>query len=266
MASFVTLSIQFLGTGTSTGVPVIGCDCPRCTSTDPRDRRLRSSVVFRHGETTLLVDTTPDLREQALASGLRRVDGVLFTHAHADHTAGLDELRSFNALQDEHIPIWATPETGEELATRFAYAFADTFPRYGIKPDLTLHRIDGPFEVAGLTVTPIPIMHGWLPIVGFRIGDIAYLTDLKTIPDESLPLLQNLDVLVVTALRNTPHPAHLTIDEALVEIERLAPKRAYLTHISHDFGLYREVAPTLPEHVHIAIDGLTVDADKQEHP
>jgi phosphoribosyl 1,2-cyclic phosphate phosphodiesterase len=258
----VTLSIEFLGTGTSTGVPVIGCDCPRCTSTDPRDRRLRSSVVIRQDDVTLLIDTTPDLREQALQAKLRQIDAVLYTHPHADHTAGLDELRSFNAIQNEHIPIWATPETAEELQARFAYAFANTFPRYGLKPDLALNLIDGPFAVNGVAVTPIPIMHGWMPIIGFRVGGIAYLTDLKTIPDESRALLEDVDILVITALRNTPHPAHLTLDEALAEIERIAPKRAFLTHISHEFGLYTEVQPNLPEHVSIGIDGTIVESRK----
>ncbi|MEJ7837418.1 MAG: MBL fold metallo-hydrolase [Thermomicrobiales bacterium] len=251
----MTLSLQFLGTGTSTGVPVIGCDCHVCRSDDSRDRRLRSSVVIRSDETTILIDTTPDLREQALQADLRQLDAVLFTHAHADHTAGLDELRSFNALQNEHIPVWATRETGVELESRFAYAFADTFPRYGLKPDLTLSHIMGPFQVNELTVTPIPIMHGRLPIVGFRIGDIAYLTDLKTYPESSADLLKGLDILVITALRQDPHPAHLTLAESLLEIERIAPKRAFLTHISHDFGLYKDVADSLPAHVQIGIDG-----------
>lgn len=257
----MTVSLQFLGSGTSTGVPVIGCDCETCRSSDPHDRRLRSSVVIKVDETTLLVDTTPDLREQALQANLRHIDAVLFTHAHADHTAGLDELRSFNALQQQHIPVWATSETGVELQSRFSYAFADTFPRYGIKPDLTLNTIEGPFEVNGVTVTPIPIMHGWLPIIGFRVADIAYLTDLKTIPDASRPLLDNLDVLVITALRSAPHPAHLTIEEALAEIATIGPKRAFFTHISHDFGLYSEVEPTLPKHVHVGFDGLLVNSE-----
>lgn len=254
----MTLSLEFLGTGTSTGVPVIGCDCQICRSNDPRDRRLRSSVVFRDGETSILIDTSPDLREQALQARLRHVDAVLFTHAHADHTAGLDELRSFNALQQQHIPIWATGATGLELQTRFAYAFVQTFPHYGVTPDLTLHTIEGPFGVGSTQVTPLPIMHGSLPIIGFRIGDVAYLTDLKTIPEATRPLLEELDVLVITALRQTPHPAHLTIEGALEEIASIGPKRAFLTHISHDFGLYSEIAPKLPDHVQIATDGLVV--------
>jgi phosphoribosyl 1,2-cyclic phosphate phosphodiesterase len=255
----VTVSLEFLGTGTSTGVPVIGCDCEVCRSTDPRDQRFRASVIIRTGETTILVDTSPDLRQQALRSGFRHLDAVLFTHAHADHTAGLDELRSFNAMQQEHIPIWATEATGAELQTRFAYAFANAFSRYGIAPDLTLNQIPAsPFMVGPTEVTPLPIMHGWLPIIGFRVGNIAYLTDLKTIPDETRPLLAGIDVLVITALRQSPHPAHLTIEEALVEIDAIGPKQAYLTHISHDFGLYDRVAATLPDNVHIATDGLLV--------
>lgn len=238
---------------------MIGCDCAVCHSSDQRDRRLRSSVVIRSDDTTILIDTTPDLRAQSLRANLRHLDAVLFTHAHADHTAGLDELRSFNAIQNEHIPVWATRETGDELQSRFAYAFVDTFPSYGLKPDLTLNEIDGPFQINELTVTPIPIMHGRLPILGFRIGDIAYLTDLKSYPDASAGLLQDLDVLVITALRQDPHPAHLALSEALLQIEEIAPKRAWLTHISHSFGFYEAVAPTLPKHVRIAIDGELIE-------
>lgn len=238
---------------------MIGCDCPVCTSDDPRDRRLRSSVLVRAGEVSILIDTSPDLREQALRAGFRRLDAVLYTHAHADHTAGLDELRVYNLMQQRHLPVWSTPETGNDLETRYGYAFEDTFPRYGMKPDLDLHAFDGPFDVAGVTVTPIPIMHGYLPIVGYRIGDLAYLTDLKVIPETSLPLLEGVDTLVITALRQAQHPAHMTLDEAIATIGQIGPRQAWLTHISHDLGLYRDVAPTLPGHVRLATDGEIID-------
>jgi phosphoribosyl 1,2-cyclic phosphate phosphodiesterase len=256
----VNVSLEFLGTGTSSGVPAIGCDCAVCQSSDVRDQRLRASVLFRVGDTTILIDTSPDLRQQALRSGFRHLDAVLFTHAHADHTAGLDELRAFNGMQQEHIPIWATEATGAELQTRFAYAFANAFPRYGVAPDLTLNVIDGPFDVGPVRVTPLPILHGWLPILGFRIGDVAYMTDLKTIPDETRPLLEDLDVLVITALSQGSHPAHLTLAEALGEVASIGAQRTYLTHIAHGLGLYEQVAPTLPQNVFLALDGMKIES------
>jgi len=254
------IELEFLGTGTSTGVPVIGCDCAVCHSTDPHDTRLRASVVFRVGDVTLLVDTSPDLRYQALRSDLRRVDAILFTHMHADHTAGMDEMRRFNALQQAWIPAYAPENAAKDLRGRFAYAFRDDFPIFGLKPDLDLHIVDDaqPFEVAGVTVQPIPIMHGRLPILGYRIGDVAYLTDVKTIPNASMELLQGLDVLVLTALRQTEHPAHMRLDEALAMVDRLQPRRAYLTHVGHDMGFHAEIEAMLPPNVHLAYDGLKV--------
>jgi phosphoribosyl 1,2-cyclic phosphate phosphodiesterase len=237
---------------------VIGCDCAVCRSPDPRDSRFRASVLIRQGRSILLVDTAPELRLQMLASDTRRVDAVLFTHAHADHTAGLDELRRFCELQQQHIPVYATAATAAELRGRFGYAFADLFPFYGATPDLTLHEIDGPFTVAGIDVTPVPVLHGSLPIVGFRFGAMAYVTDAKSVPAESLPLLRDLDVLVINALRQRPHPAHLSLDEALAVIAELRPRRAFLTHIAHEMGRHAEVAPTLPAGVTLAYDDLVV--------
>lgn len=258
------IELEFLGTGTSTGVPVIGCDCAVCRSVDPHDTRLRASVLFRVGGVTLLVDTSPDLRYQALRSGVRRVDGLLFTHMHADHTAGIDEIRRFNAMQQAWIPAWAPANAARDLRERFGYAFRDDFPAFGFKPDLELHTVDGtePFEVAGVTVQPVPIMHGTLPILGYRIGDIAYLTDVKTIPDEAMPLLEGLDVLVLTALRQHQHPAHMTLEESLAMIERIGPKRAYLAHIGHDMGFHAEIGAGLPENVYLAYDGLRVGEER----
>lgn len=256
------IELEFLGTGTSTGVPVIGCDCYVCRSSDPRDTRLRASVVFRVDGVTLLVDTSPDLRFQALRAGLREVDAVLFTHMHADHTAGIDDMRRFNAASQAWIPAWAPANAVKDLRERFAYAFRDDFPVFGMKPDLTLHEIDldhpAPFDVAGVRVQPVPIIHGRLPITGFRVGDIAYLTDLKTIPDASLPLLEGLDAVVLTALRRSNHPAHNTLEEALALVERLAPRRAYFTHIGHDMGLHGEIEPLLPANVALAVDGQVI--------
>lgn len=257
------MEITFLGTGTSTGVPVIGCDCEVCQSTDPRDARLRCSIVVRTETTTVLVDTSPDLRTQVLRDPFDRFDAVLFTHAHADHTAGLDELRRYNAMQQQHLPVWADAGTTLSLRERFAYSFVDQFPVYGVKPDLTLHEIDGPFRVDDLDVQPIPVMHGRLPILGYRFGSIAYLTDVKTIPDASRELLRDLDVLVLTALRKKPHPAHLGLDEALAVAESLRPRHTLFTHVAHDMGRYAEVAPTLPSGMGLAYDWQRVMIDER---
>ncbi len=254
------LDLTFLGTGTSTGVPVIGCDCEVCQSTDPRDARLRASVLVRTPDTTILIDTSPDLRVQMLAARPPRIDAVLFTHAHADHTAGLDELRRFNVMQGERIPVWATEATASDLEKRFSYAFDHSFSFFGGKPDLDLHIFDpqAPITVAGIEVVPITIEHGRLPIVGYRIGGLVYVTDVKTIPESSRPLLDDADVLVVTALRRKEHVAHMNLDQALETIARHRPKRAYLTHLAHEMGLYADVAPLLPPNVEIATDSLTV--------
>lgn len=209
----------------------------------------------------LLIDTTPDLRAQVLREPFDRFDGVLFTHSHADHTAGIDELRRYNAMQQQHLPAWADEGTSHELRTRFEYVFADSYPVYGVVPDLSLHTIEGPFQVGDLDVIPIPVMHGRLPILGFRFGSIAYLTDVKTIPEASLPLLQDLDVLVLTALRRNPHPAHLSLDEALELAELLQARHTLFTHIAHEMGRYEEVSPLLPANTDLAYDGLRVTVD-----
>ena len=256
-------TLTLLGTGTSTGVPIILCDCDVCTSPDPRDRRLRASALLQTDQATILIDTSPDLREQMLTARPHRIDGVVFTHAHADHTAGLDELRRFNIVQEKWIPVWATPQTAGELRQRFGYAFEHTYKFFGAKPDLELREFDQsqPLHVAGEALVPVPINHGSLPIVGFRYGNAAYITDVKTIPEDSRPMLEGLDVLVLTALRQNEHPAHMNLAEALATIEELRPRRAYLTHVAHDLGRYAEIAPTLPPNVVLATDGLTIELD-----
>jgi phosphoribosyl 1,2-cyclic phosphate phosphodiesterase len=258
------ITLDFLGTGTSTGVPVIGCDCEVCTSPDPRDARLRSSVIVQQDATTVLVDTAPDLRAQLLRDPVPRIDAILYTHAHADHTAGLDELRRYNAMQQQHLPVWASRDTAGNLTHRFDYAFVDQYPVYGVIPDLTLHVIDDarPFRIGPMEIVPVPVMHGRLPILGYRFGSIAYLTDVKTIPETSLPLLRDLDVLVLTALRRHPHPAHMALDEALAAVELLQPRHTLFTHVAHDMGRYEVVAPTLPPNVDLATDGLRVVVDE----
>jgi phosphoribosyl 1,2-cyclic phosphate phosphodiesterase len=254
----IVIDLTFLGTGTSTGVPVIGCDCATCTSAEPRDQRLRASVHLAVDGQSILVDTSPDMRTQMLRAKIRHIDAVLYTHMHADHTAGLDELRRYNALQQARIPAYADASTAAELVERFGYAFGDPFSWFGGKPDLDLTVFDGPFTVGGITVTPVPVMHGTLPIVGFRIGTLAYLTDAKTIPASSMALLQDLDTLVITALRPNDHPAHMSLGEALATIEILRPKRAFLSHLGHEMGPYAEVEPLLPEHVRLATDNLRI--------
>ena len=249
--------LTFLGTGTSNGVPMIGCRCPVCTSDDPRDRRSRTSALVRHGGLTLLIDTATELRAQALALGLDSVDAVLFTHAHADHTGGFDDLRRFNELAERHLPIYAGPETAALLRHKFAYAFEDVFPFYGGKPDLILHEVDGPFQIAGVHIVPIPVWHGKTPVLGYRFGDLAYVTDAKDVPTSSRGLLAGVEVLVLNALRERPHPTHLSLTEAVEIIEEIAPREAYLTHISHELG-HRVAVDLLPPHVHPAHDGLTI--------
>lgn len=254
------IDLTFLGTGTSTGIPVIGCDCETCRSADSRDTRLRTSVLIESEGKTILIDASPDLRLQMIRTGTTRIDAVLFTHAHADHTAGLDELRRYNQMQKMRIPVWATEATARDLNQRFAYAFDHSFAYFGGKPDLDLHLIDEhrPFAIDDLTVTPVPVFHGRMPIVGFRIGDLAYVTDVRTIPDASIALLRDLDVLILTALRKEEHPAHLSLTEALDVIADLRPRRAFLTHLGHDMGRMADVEGLLPPHVRIAIDGLVV--------
>jgi phosphoribosyl 1,2-cyclic phosphate phosphodiesterase len=249
--------ITFLGTGTSNGIPVIGCDCHVCRSTDPRDRRGRTSALVRFGEHAILIDVATELRSQALANEIRRVDAVLITHAHADHIGGLDDLRRFNELQQQRIPIYADPNTANVLRERFAYTLNEVFPFFGGKPDLDLFDVTGPFALFGQEIVPVPVLHGRLPILGYRIGDLAYVTDAKEIPDSSRDLLRDLDVLVLNGLRPRPHPTHLGFAEAVAIIEELRPRRAYLVHLSHESS-HVEAESYLPAGIAVAWDGLTV--------
>jgi phosphoribosyl 1,2-cyclic phosphate phosphodiesterase len=249
--------ITFLGTGTSNGIPVIGCDCDVCRSADPRDRRGRTSALVRVNERSILIDTATELRAQALANDVRRVDAVLMTHAHADHTGGFDDLRRFNELQGQHIPVYADPGTASMLRERYAYTFLDLFPFYGGKPDLILHEIEGPFDLYGQEIVPIPVFHGRMPITGFRIGDLAYVTDAKEIPTSSLDLLHDLDVLVLNGLRERSHPTHLNFSEAIEVVRAVRPRRAYLVHLSHETG-HADAERLLPADIEVAWDGLVI--------
>lgn len=251
------LTLTFLGTGTSNGVPMIGCDCEVCTSSDPKDFRNRTSAYLVWGNQHLLIDTATELRLQALNLGIRQVDAVLFTHAHADHTGGFDELRRFNELAQAHLPVYAGPDTADVLRERFAYAFEDVFPFYGGKPDLILHEVRGPFEIAGKTIVPIPVTHGRTNVLGYRFGPLAYVTDAKIVPESSIELLEGVDTLVINALRERPHPTHLSIADALEIIWRVAPRCAYLVHLSHEIS-HAAASALLPPNVEVAYDGLTI--------
>ncbi len=251
------LTILVLGSGTSVGVPTIGCKCRVCRSSDPRDRRLRPSILLRYNGRCVLVDTTPDFRQQALRAGLDRLDAVLFTHAHADHVMGLDDIRPLNHVMRGPIPVYGSPETLAAIRRIFDYVFSDS-PSESSVPRLALHPLDGgPFELFGLQVTPVPLKHGRGDVYGFRFGAAAYLTDHSEIPEESLALLENLDVLFLDALRHRPHPTHTTVARALEYVARLQPRRAFLTHICHDLP-HEETEQSLPPHVRLAYDGLEI--------
>jgi len=250
------LEITFLGTGTSHGIPMIGCSCAVCTSGDPRDKRNRAAAAVRLTDgRVILIDTPPELRISAIATGLRRVDAVLFTHGHADHILGMDDLRRFNNLRNGTIDCYANADTVATLRRVFGYAERpyDNPDR----PSVTFSVLDGPAEVCGVTVTPIPLRHGRRGIFGYRIGDFAYCTDCSAIPEASWPLLEGLDLLVLGALRITPHPAHFTIAQAVEAIERIRPRRALLTHMAHE-STHADLAAMLPDGVAPAFDGLCV--------
>jgi phosphoribosyl 1,2-cyclic phosphate phosphodiesterase len=252
------MRITFLGTGTSNGIPVIGCSCPVCTSTDPRDKRTRTSAIVESDSRTLLIDTSPELRLQMVANGFSRIDAVLFTHAHADHVAGFDDLRSFNYINQAPLDVHADAWTSGLIRERFAYAFENPFPFYGGKPDLNLHIFDGPFTAAGVEVVPFQVGHGRWTVTGFRFGALVYLTDAKIVPPAAVDAMRGAEVLVINGLRDRPHPVHLSIPESLEIIEEVRPRRAYLTHLSHDVG-HAELSARLPDNVHVAYDGLSLD-------
>jgi phosphoribosyl 1,2-cyclic phosphate phosphodiesterase len=253
--------VTFLGTGTSSGVPMIGCHCEVCRSTDPRDTRLRPSIyVDIPGHAAILVDTTPDFRQQALTHGIERIDAVLFTHSHADHILGLDELRRFNWMQGAPIPCYASVDTWAHIRRTFYYAF-DGAPRIGGGvPKLEPHDITGPVVVNGVHVTPVPLWHGDTSILGFRFGRFAYLTDCSRLADEAWAIIDGVETLVIDALRERPHTTHFTVDEALEVIARVKPRRAYTTHMSHELG-HAATSARLPEGVELAYDGLVLEVD-----
>ena len=254
------MKVTLLGTGTSHGVPAIGCDCDVCHSLDSRDRRLRPSILIEINGTNVLVDTSPDLRAQALTHSIRRVDAILFTHSHADHVLGLDEVRRFNAMQREAIPCYADEPTLETLRRMFAYIFRPPTVAAGGVPQLVLARIAGPFTLGRTEFTPVPLFHGPRPVLGFRVGSFAYLTDCNRIPDASWPLLDGVKTLILDALRDRPHATHFTVAEALEVVARLAPELAYFTHICHDLP-HAATCTRLPRGVELAYDGLVLEVE-----
>jgi phosphoribosyl 1,2-cyclic phosphate phosphodiesterase len=251
------MTLKFLGTGTSTGVPMISCSCSVCKSSDPHDKRTRPSILLEYDGRVVVIDTTPDFRTQALREGLTRLDAVLFTHCHADHIMGLDDTRVFYFRQQVPLPIYAEARCMATLRTTFAYIFEGNYPFGGVVK-LDPHVIEGPFDLWGLEFTPVPVLHGNLPILGFRFQDTAYVTDVSEIPESSIPLLEGLDILILDGLRPKPHPTHFSLAQALVMVERLKPRRAFLTHIAHELG-HQATSSTLPSPVQLAYDGLRLE-------
>ncbi|RMF61434.1 MAG: MBL fold metallo-hydrolase [Calditrichaeota bacterium] len=249
------MEVIILGSGTSMGVPMVGCDCRVCQSENPKDKRLRTSAFIRVGDVQILIDTSIDYRQQMLQHGIKRLDAVIYTHHHVDHILGMDDLRSFNFIHRCSIPIYGNRETLSHIKRIFKYAFGSDASVSAV-PQITMNEISNhPFQVKGVEITPIPLLHGDLPILGFRIGDFAYCTDTNKIPESSYPLLKNLKVLILDALRYQPHPTHFSVDEAVQEALKIGATETYFTHISHRI-LHDETEKSLPPGIHLAYDGL----------
>jgi phosphoribosyl 1,2-cyclic phosphate phosphodiesterase len=254
-----SLQLTVLGSGTSMGVPTLGCRCAVCKSADPRDQRTRPSILLAYGGHNVVIDTTPDFRFQAMRARIDRLDAVVYTHGHADHILGLDDIRPFNLKQRGSVPIYAAPETLAILRRQFAYIFEEAQPGATV-PLIDLHTIDGPFDLFGARFVPIPAIHGTQPVLGFRVGKMAYLTDFSRMPESSKALLRGLDDFILDALRYVPHPTHSTVEQSLALVAELQPKRAWFTHICHDLG-HAETNARLPEHVRLSYDGLEIGVE-----
>lgn len=255
------ITLRFLGTGTSTGVPAIGCKCPACLSTDTRDKRLRASALLTVGSVNLLIDCGPDFRQQIIDAGAPPLAAALLTHSHYDHVGGIDDLRPYcHSLPGGHFPVYCTADVATDLRNRVPYCFRE-HPYPGV-PTFAIHEVDphASFMVGDIRVTPLPVMHDTLPIIGFRIGGLAYITDAKTIPDSTYRLLEGVDTLVINALRYKPHHSHMSVDEALEVVARVRPRATWFTHIADGLGLHADVDPTLPSGVGLAYDGLSISA------
>ncbi len=250
--------LTFLGTGTSQGVPVIGCTCEVCLSSDRLDHRLRTSAWIHDNNHSILIDIGPDFRQQALSSGIRRLDAILLTHEHADHTAGLDDIRPINFMEGP-VPLFGLHRVLEDIQKRFHYIFGQK--EYPGLPELELHSVipGNAFSIADLTIRPIQVTHGSLAVLGYRIGSLCYITDASAIAQEEIQEMQGCDILILNALRKKKHHSHLCLEEALAYIRAIQPKRAFLTHISHQMGLHKSISSSLPPNIEIAFDGLSVN-------
>ncbi len=249
--------LRILGTGTSQGVPVVGCGCPVCISTDPFDKRLRTAAMVRRGDVCVVIDAGPDFRQQMLRARVKRVDALLITHNHKDHTGGLDDVRAFNWIQKRPMDIYARKSVLEAVRRDFYYAFGDN--KYPGVPQMLLHEIDAdPFSVQQMDIIPIQAMHHKMPVLGFRIGPFAYLTDANHIEDKELEKMKGSKVVIINALRKEKHISHFSLDEAVEIIRLLGPEKGYITHISHQMGRHAEVERSMPANIRLAYDGLNI--------
>ncbi len=252
------MRVKILGSGTSQGVPVIGCECEVCRSIDFRDKRLRSSIHIEVDSISIVIDSGPDFRQQMLRERINKLNALVFTHEHKDHTAGMDDIRSFNFLQKKDMPVYAREHVIEQLKREFAYVFAES--KYPGVPQVEVKIIENsPFEINGIQIIPIEVMHYKLPVFGYRVGDFTYITDMKTISDVEFAKLKGTRVLVVNALQKSSHISHLTLNEALEFAKKVNAEKTYFTHLSHKMGKHAEVSKELPEGVEIAYDGLQID-------
>lgn len=253
-------SFTFLGTGTSVGVPMVGCECQVCISEDTKNHRFRCAGLIRLPGGNILIDTPPELRLQLLRARVAHIDSVLFTHYHADHLHGLDDLRPIQHLTGKPVPLYCTDEVEERIRITFSYAFPNPLQKKtGYLPKLEFRRIsESPFSTLGETITPIPMEHGHFSVLGFRVRNMAYCTDVSHIPESSMKLLQNLDTLVLDALRETPHPAHFNLEQALKVVEKLKPRQTFFTHLSHEMD-HKIIEARLPKNIRLAYDGLTFE-------
>lgn len=251
----MSIKITFLGTGTSQGVPLIACDCAICKSNNPKDKRLRSSILIESSSTRISIDAGPDFRQQLLREKVKMLDAVVFTHEHKDHIAGLDEVRAFNYINKQRMPVYATSRVQQALKREFSYIFSEE--KYPGIPEIDLYDFDDePLQIGTLKLEPINALHYKLPVKGFRVNNFAYVTDANFIPNEQKEKLKNLDVLVLNALRRETHISHFTFDEAIALVNELKPRKAYFTHISHQLGLHDEVNKGLPDNIELGFDGL----------